>query len=258
MGFPSFAGKHSEAAFVTPADFLRLVRAGRGLDGLRLLEGVVLLYQPSLWRRVAERPDARVPEGAPFNGLRLLGRTADRVGIVGGFGIGAPAAAVVLEELVAVGVRRFLSLGTAGALQPGCRPGDVVVCTGAVRDEGVSHHYLPSDVDARPSTALTGRLEAALRGRGLDVDKGMTWTIDAPYRETVAELRRYRAAGVRSVEMEAAALFAVGQVRGVEVAAGFCYSDLLGGDTWEPHFGAPEVAAGLDHLVAAGITALSP
>jgi uridine phosphorylase len=252
VGFPSFAGKQSEQAYVTPADFVSLVRRGPGLSEIAALNGVVLLYQHALWRGVTARPDARPAEGSPFNGLRILGRTGDRVGVVGGFGIGAPAATIVLEELVAVGVHRFVSVGTAGALQPGSTPGDIVLCTGAVRDEGVSHHYLPADVDARPSATLTERLASALPPH----ERGTTWTIDAPYRETVAELSHYQAAGVRSVEMEAAALFAVGQVRGVEVAAAFCYSDLLSGATWEPHFGAHEVATGLDRLVAGAIAAL--
>jgi uridine phosphorylase len=252
MGFPRFAGKQSEEAYLTPADFVALVRAGPGLDEIGALDGVVLVYQDSLWRQVAAWPDARVAEGSPFKGLRILGRSGNRVGVVGRFGIGAPAATIVLEELVAVGVRRFVSVGTAGALQPGRAPGDLVVCTGAVRDEGVSHHYLPSDVDALPSPALTERLAAALPAH----ERGMTWTTDAPYRETVAELRHYRAAGVRSVDMEAAALFAVGHVRGVEVASAFCYSDLLSGATWEPHLGSPGVATGLERLLAAAVHAL--
>ena len=101
-------------------------------------------------------------------------------------------------------------------------------------------------------------MDAALSAQGATVEKGPTWTIDSPYRETLAEIRHYRAQGVRSVEMEAAALFAVGQVREIEVAAAFCYSDLLGGTAWEPHFGSPLVADGLDTLLAAAVAALAP
>ena len=254
MPFPTFAGKQSEDSFVTPADYVRLMR----LDDAQGVEGVVLLYQRSLWRRVAEWPDARPPEGRGLHGLRVLGRTGDRVGVVGGFGIGAPVAAIVLEELIALGARRIVSVGTAGALQPDAVVGGLVLCTGAVRDEGVSHHYLPVDVDAAPAPALTARLATTLSERGLVFQRGPTWTIDAPYRETVSELRHYQAAGVRSVEMEAAALFAVGRIRQVEVAAAFCYSDLLGGTQWEPHFDSPLVADGLQALLDAAVAALAP
>ena len=253
MPFPTFAGKYAGDPFVTPADYVRIMR----LEEAARVEGAILLYQSSLWRRVTEWPDARLPEGRSLHGLRLLGRTGDRVGVVGGFGVGAPAAAIIVEELVALGTWRILSVGTAGALQPDGAVGGLVLCTGAVRDEGVSHHYLPAEVEARPSPALTERLGAGLSDAGLTFEQGATWTIDAPYRETVAELRHYQAAGVRSVEMEAAAVFAVGHVREVEVAATFCYSDLLGGTAWEPHFGSPLVAAGLDRLLAAAVAALA-
>ncbi len=202
MSFPTFPDKHAGDPFVTPADYVRLMR----LDDAPRVESAIMLYQSSLWRQVVEWPDARVPEGPRLHGLRLLGRTGDHVGVLGGFGIGAPAAAIVLEELIAVGARRIVSLGTAGALQRHAEVGGLVVCTAAVRDEGVSHHYLPPQVEARPAEALTERLAAALRD---GFETGPTWTIDAPYRETVAELRHYRDAGVRSVEVEAAALFAV-------------------------------------------------
>ena len=63
-----------------------------------------------------------------------------------------------------------------------------------------------------------------------------TWTIDTPYRETIDEVRHYQADGVLTVEMEAAALFAVGVHRGVDVAAAFVISDLLTEDRWHGQF----------------------
>jgi uridine phosphorylase len=80
------------------------------------------------------------------------------VAVAGRFGIGAPVAAMVLEELVALGTREFVSIGIAGCLQPRCQFGAAVVCAGAIRDEGVSHHYLPAEKFAWPSDELTARL----------------------------------------------------------------------------------------------------
>ena len=73
----------------------------------------------------------------------MLDRTEGKVGILAFFGIGAPAMSTVVETLGALGTRRFVNLGAAGGLQPGDRVGDLVVCDAAVRDEGLSHHYLP-------------------------------------------------------------------------------------------------------------------
>lgn len=256
MPFPNLPAKHALDPYVTPAQQVQWWRDLGRLEGFRAPEGVVLVYQPRLYQGVVDADDARPAVGGVFQRMRLLGRAEGRVGVVGGFGFGAPAAAVVLEGLIALGVDRFISVGTAGALQPGTRPGDLAVCTGAVRDEGVSHHYLPSSAEVAPSPNLTAALEATLHASGRRVERGPTWTIDAPYRETLTEVRHYQAAGVRSVEMEAAALFAITHVRSVEVAAGFCYSDLLCGRTWEPHFDSAEVAEGLDVLFQAAVLAL--
>ena len=83
------------------------------------------------------------------------------------------------------------------------------MCTGAIRNEGVSHHYAPTEKFARPSETITNRLTQAQAAGGTEPQSGVAWTIDAPYQETVAEARSYQAEGVVCVEVEAAALFTV-------------------------------------------------
>ena len=106
--------------------------------------------------------------------------------------------------------------------------GDIVVCDRAIRDEGTSHHYLPPDTYAHASPAATARLVDALQATGTPHSVGTSWTTDAPYRETIAEVQHYQAEGVLAVEMEAAALFAVAAYRGVEMGALLTISDTLG------------------------------
>jgi uridine phosphorylase len=84
---------------------------------------------------------------------------------------------------------------------------------------GLAHHYLPADAPAVPDRALTGRFAQALNAAGLACTAGATVTTDAPYRTTAEEIRLHHANGVRAQEMEAAALFALGQVRGLPVAS---------------------------------------
>src|SRR5207302_1751135 len=141
--------------------------------------------------------------------------------LVGDFGWGAPMAALVLERLGALGVSRVVSIGTAGSLQRHISIGHTVVCDRAVRDEGVSHHYLPPGQFAHASPQLTARLHAAMDQSTL----GASWTIDAPFRETVEEARHYQEAGILCVEMEAAALMAVAEVRGIQFATAFAISE---------------------------------
>jgi uridine phosphorylase len=132
------------------------------------------------------------------------------------------------------------------------------VCTGAIRDEGVSHHYAPAEKFAWPSEPLTRRLTQALTADGTAPHSGLAWTIDAPYRETVAEARSYQAEGVVCVEMEAAALFTVGRYRGVDVAAAFAISDhLLAEDRWTHAFGTPTLRQASIRLLDAALHALS-
>jgi uridine phosphorylase len=123
------------------------------------------------------------------------------VALVANFGIGSPIAAVMLEDLVALGCREVISIGTTGALQPGMAIGDIVVCDRAIRDEGTSHHYLPSARYVAASGALTARVQAALDDAKVAYRTGTSWTVDAPYRETVGEARHYRDEGVTCVEM---------------------------------------------------------
>jgi uridine phosphorylase len=255
--FPRFAGKHDHADLVSPHAILAWRRA-RGMVPDRTPESVVMLYQDELYDGVlAFEATSAVGEHGTYRRTVSLDRTGGRVGVVGSFGYGAPAAAMVMEDLAVLGTTRFVSIGTAGSLQPDLAPGSVVLCTGAVRDEGVSHHYARADVEAVPDTLLTNALEAAIRGTGLEPRRGSAWTIDTPYRETVAEALHYRDAGVCCVEMEAAALFTLGAHRGVDVAAAFCMSDTIIEGEWDGHFDHPALAHNLLALYGAAVDALA-
>ena len=165
---------------------------------------------------------------------------------------------MILEELIALGVRRFINIGAAGSLLKDCRFGDVVLADAAIRDEGVSHHYLPTAKFAHPSAALTSEFAGALERSGTPFRRGTTWTIDAVFRETVAEANSYQAEGVATVEMEAAALFAVGALRRVDVAGAFAVSDhLLVSEVWEPGFQDDALHRSLEGLLAAAVDTLA-
>jgi uridine phosphorylase len=143
-------------------------------------------------------------------------------------GIGAPAVAAQLEVLISLGVREFLSLGTAGGLNADQSIGDVVVLNRAVRDEGVSYHYLPPQATVEPDDSLTAALRDRLSGARILATEGITWTTDAPYRETAEEIAHYRDAGVLTVEMEAAALFAIAEIRRVALASAVVLDAVIG------------------------------
>lgn len=256
-GFPNFTDKHAHDAVISPTE---VVAALRENPELLVPDSVVLTYQRLIPDYLREQ-GARLAEGYPGLWRRMwLVERPDRepVGVVNGFGIGAPAAAAVLEELIALGVRHFVSMGAAGCLQPEIGFGDIVVASAAIRDEGLSHHYLPAEKFAYPSPSLTDRLAGALGARGLPYRSGPTWTIDALYRETVAEARSYQAEGILTVEMEAAALFAVAAYRKVEVASAFVVSDhLLAAEQWTHAFGSQALVSGTLELLETTLDILS-
>lgn len=148
-------------------------------------------------------------------------------------GVGAPLAAAFLEELIARGCRAFVACGGAGVLVPDVALGHVVVPTAAVRDEGTSYHYLPAARTVAPSADAVSALRATLNRHRVPFVEGSTWTTDALYRETRAKVERRVAEGCLTVEMEAAALFAVARFRQVTFGQVLYAGDDLSGDGWD-------------------------
>jgi uridine phosphorylase len=147
-------------------------------------------------------------------------------------GVGAPLAAGFLEEVIALGCRKFIACGGCGVLNSEIAVGHVVIPSTAIRDEGTSYHYLPPSREVYASQAGIAALETVLRRHHIPYVIGKTWTTDALYRETRAKMERRKAEGCSTVEMEAAAFFAVAQYRGVTFAQILYGGDDLSGDEW--------------------------
>lgn len=232
--FPRFPEKHREDPLVTPARFLQYLKERGRLPTTPMPESVVFLFGPRLREHVETRY-----EGEPsktFSRLHVPRSGGGRLGVHFVPGIGGPQLATEVEELAELGVRRFVIVGLAGSIQPSLPHGRWVLCTKALRDEGTSHHYLRPSRWVRPSEPLSAALRESLRKSKLSFVEGPSWTTDAPYRETLKEVRRYRKEGILTVEMEAATLFAVARYRSVESAALFLVSDVLEEKGWHPGF----------------------
>ena len=149
-------------------------------------------------------------------------------------GVGAPLAAGFLEELIARGCRTFVACGGAGVLVPDVALGHVVVPTSAVRDEGTSYHYMPRREPCSHPTRAGRRCDRGDRSATrVPYVTGATWTTDAIYRETRGKVDRRVAEGCLTVEMEAAAFFAVAGFRGVTFGQLLYAGDDLSGDAWD-------------------------
>ncbi|GAP11830.1 uridine phosphorylase [Bellilinea caldifistulae] len=148
-------------------------------------------------------------------------------------GVGAPLAAGLLEEVIAFGCKRFVVIGGAGVLEKGLTVGKLILVESAVRDEGVSYHYLAPDREIQAPQPALAAIRAALETRRVPFVSGKTWTTDAPYRETQAVIAARRAEGCLTVEMEAAALLAVAQFRKVLLGQILYAGDDLSGEYWD-------------------------
>jgi len=219
MALPSVEAKVGDDAVYRAEDFIEALRDAGWNPGV-VPRAVVFTYG-GFDTVCSSQPDAYTmnPSLGPGPGrFFTVDATDGAVGICC-MGIGAPAVVAILEVLIVLGVQRFVSLGTAGGLQPRQTPGDAVLISATVRDEGTSYHYLPADASADPDPDLTARLADAMHAGGIRFESGASWTIDAPYRQTKGEIARYRQDGLLTVEMEASALFAVGALRRVPIAS---------------------------------------
>ncbi|GIV98600.1 nucleoside phosphorylase [Roseiflexus sp.] len=148
-------------------------------------------------------------------------------------GVGAPLAAGLLEEVIAFGCRKFVVVGGAGVLEKGLTVGKLILVESAVRDEGVSYHYIEPGREIQAQPQALAAIRSALKARRLPFVSGKTWTTDAPYRETQAMIDVRRAEGCLTVEMEAAALLAVAQFRKVLLGQILYAGDDLSGENWD-------------------------
>ena len=147
--------------------------------------------------------------------------------------VGGAAASGFIEEVWPLGGKCFVFFGAAGVLDRNIPLNSFILPTAAVRDEGLSYHYLPPSEEIALDPACVDACRGALESLGLPYTQGKTWTTDAFYRETPGKLARRKEQGCVSVEMECASLAAVARFRGVRFAQFFYTSDNLDGPVWD-------------------------
>ena len=139
-------------------------------------------------------------------------------------GMGGPSAAIVLEELADLGVRRAVRVGTCGALDGGLGLGDAIVASATLVADGTAR-----SLGAGTRVAADTGLCVALVRAGAD-RSGLIVTSDVFYDDDAERAEAWRAEGALAVEMEAAALFRVAERRGLAVGCVLAVTDLLGAD----------------------------
>ena len=234
--FPHYRGKYTTKPSVSPQYFVRNMKS-------RLPDTAILVYSSKIRNEINKilgSTQIASYEDKMFSSLGIY-LNKEKSFVMVYLPIGAPITGIATEELIARGVRRFLIIGFAGSLNDDIEHGNIVVCTKSIRDEGVSHHYARGSVYAYPTKEFTMSIVKIMRKNGIEFRAGPSWTMDAPYMETVDEIRHYGKKGVLTVEMESAALFAIVdsyRKRGMKVEAGaiFMISDIVTKDIKDYEF----------------------
>ncbi len=147
-------------------------------------------------------------------------------------GIGAPSAAICIEELAKIGVECFIRVGTCGGMQPTVAPGDLVVATGAIRSDGTSREYMPIEFPAVADFNVTSAICSAARKLGYNYHAGVVQAKDSFYcqhspesapnsAELLQKWYAWKRGGCLASEMESGILFILGSVRRLRTGAVF-------------------------------------
>jgi len=135
-------------------------------------------------------------------------------------GIGGASTAIAIEELKNIGVEAMIRIGSCGTVQPQIKVGDIIIVSGAVRDDGASQTYVNLKYPAVPDTYLLNYcIETAVNNK-YPYHIGICRSHDSFYIDNEDEINKFWAGcGVLGSDMETAALFTVGRLRGIKTAS---------------------------------------
>jgi DeoD family purine-nucleoside phosphorylase len=195
---------------------------------------VLLPGDPNRARRISERFD---PGSArEVNDHRgLFGFTGTYRGVpvsVQTSGMGTPSLSIVVEELLRLGARRLIRVGTCGGIAMGLQTGDLVIATAACPVDGATRTYLHGEPYAPAADFdLTRALVDAAAAAGVEAQTGLVASVDVFYNTDDDYAKRWRERGVLAFEMEASALFFLAARAGVQAACALTVSDVLSEET---------------------------
>ena len=131
-------------------------------------------------------------------------------------------AAVAIEELIHIGCKYYIRIGTCGALSPEVNIGDIIIATGAVRGDGASKEYIPLEYPAVADLQVVNALRKRANAKNINYHHGIIRTHDAFYMESPfafgdwkKRISIWTRAGVLAIENEASTLFVIGSLKKV-------------------------------------------
>jgi purine-nucleoside phosphorylase len=221
---------------------------------------VLLPGDPNRARRISERFDP--------GSLRQVNEHRALYGFTGTYGgvpvsvqtsgMGTPSLSIVVEELLRLGARRLIRVGTCGGIAEGLRTGDLVIATAACPVDGATSTYLHGEPYAPAADFnLTRDLVDAAAAAGMEAQTGLVASVDVFYNTDDDYARRWRDRGVLAFEMEASALFFLAARAGVQAACALTVSDVLSEDvtTEESYLPLEELDRAIDRMIGVALAA---
>lgn len=208
---PLFEHDPTEETVFLPGNMLDAARIQKGLPPLTVPPACLLDFDGELVDFLVASGQASLEPAWPCFHTRLFRWQVQgtEFGVIGGT-VGASFAVLVAEQLFALGCLSLVSIASAGLIAKNLQPPLFLLIDRALRDEGTSYHYLPPSRFVQADSTLTELVEKQMQRSSLPITKGASWTTDAPFRETGRLIAAHRQEGVIAVEMEAAALLAMG------------------------------------------------
>ena len=221
---------------------------------------VLLPGDPNRARRISERfDDGSVRQVNDHRGL--LGFTGTYGGVpvsVQTSGMGTPSLSIVVEELLRLGARRLIRVGTCGGIAMGLRTGDLVIATASCPVDGATRTYLHGEAYAPAADFdLTRALVDAAAAADVEAQTGLVASVDVFYNTDDDYAQRWRERGVLAFEMEASALFFLAARAGVQAACALVVSDVLSEDvtTEESYLPLDELDLAIDRMIDIALVA---
>jgi uridine phosphorylase len=196
-------------------EILKHIRCGLG----DIAPYVIIPGDPGRVKRIVDQMDNAVKLAENREYVTYTGEYKGVKITVCSSGIGGPAASIAFEELIKLGAKVFIRVGSAGGRQPEIPIGTPVVINASYRGEGTSMVYLPAPFPAVASLDVTNALVEAVENQKVDYRVGIGFSRDAYYVQDKALNKELTDAGVMAAEQEASILFIVGSKRGVKTGA---------------------------------------
>lgn len=226
---------------------------------------VLLPGDPNRARKIAARFDGG-GDALKDGRTRLVNENRGMLGYTGTYqgrpvsvqttGMGTPSLSIVVEELLRLGGRQLIRVGTCGGIGPGLKTGDLLIASSAAPADGATQTYLHGEPYApAPDFALTHALYHAAEAAGIPVRVGPVASVDVFYNPDADYTSRWRQRGVLAFEMEASALFFLAARSGVQAAALLTVSDVMSEEvsSEESYLSPEELDAAVERMISVAL-----